>query len=180
MKSKGGGKGKGIAFELEICRRLTKWVTGSERPEVFWRTSLSGGTGIQLRRRGVETKMDGDIMSIDEKGEFFTSKYYIECRSYKDLRFEDLLKEQGLLDDWLRVDVEKVPPGKEFFLIFKKNRSPVYALLPLSDFVKKYDKHFFIFDKKWMICLLEDLLSDSNFHRYLDVAEVQSVKEISS
>ena len=37
-----GGKAKGSAFEREVCKMLNVWLTGKEKPYVFWRSPSSG------------------------------------------------------------------------------------------------------------------------------------------
>ena len=35
--------GKGADFERQICKDLSKWIQGKEKPYLFWRQPLSGG-----------------------------------------------------------------------------------------------------------------------------------------
>ena len=80
----GGGKQKGGDFERKVCRLLTKWITGKEKPEIFWRTPSSGAKATQDHRASHESDHHGDIMAIDEKGFWFTDYFLIECKFYAD------------------------------------------------------------------------------------------------
>jgi hypothetical protein len=126
----GGGKNKGSAFEREVCRKLTKWATGEEKPEIFWRTSASGAQATMSKKKGHKSKMGGDIMAIDERGMLFTKTFYCECKSYKELRVEDFLVGSGnLFSFWKKCQKEAAEEGKRPLLIFKKNRSKIFVLL---------------------------------------------------
>ena len=161
----GGGKNKGSEFEREICRKLTKWLFGYEKPEKFWRTSASGAKATMAMRRGQATKMHGDIMSIDREAEFFTNHFYLECRFYQDVDILDMLSAQGLVYKWWFDDcVEKARAcNKVPMLIFKKNRSKVYVMLMLStnkwleDIFKPYPLNYLKFTRHCKVYEFEDL-----------------------
>jgi hypothetical protein len=126
----GAGKNKGSAFERIICRKLTKWVTGEEKPEIFWRSAASGAQATMSRKKGFKSKMGGDIMAIDERGILFTDYFYCECKTYRELRIEDFLNHSGnLFLFWNKCVKEAEESNKRPLLIFKSNRSKIYMLL---------------------------------------------------
>jgi hypothetical protein len=114
----GGGRDKGFGFEIQIAKRLSKWITGDDKDPIFWRSAGSGSFG----KITTITNLRGDIMSIKEAGNPLMDKISIEVKCYKDI---DLL---GLIDgrsttipDWWRQcrdDAgDKIP-----LLIMKRNR----------------------------------------------------------
>ena len=128
----GGGKNKGSSFERDICRKLTKFVTGSEKPEIFWRSASSGAKATQDAKSGVKGHMGGDIVSVqDSQGMWLTEKFSIECKSYADFFFDHLFTPgKGQIWKWwdqCRRDADDA--NKRPMLIFKKNRSPIYVML---------------------------------------------------
>lgn len=119
----GQGKNKGSNFERLLCRKLTKWITGKERPEIFWRTASSGGKATQDQKTGVDCTMDGDIMAISNRGQWFTDYFFVECKFYKDFDLLNMLKEKGLIFRWWeKLENSAWKTGKEPILILKKNR----------------------------------------------------------
>lgn len=70
------GKGKGSAWERDVCKHLSKWVQGTEKPYLFWRQPLSGGlaTISELNR-----DLSGDIRSISPKSEWWP--FSVECKN---------------------------------------------------------------------------------------------------
>lgn len=123
----GRGRGKGFGFEIEIARKLSLWVLDetSKKPSVdlFWRSTGSGGKSAVERKKGRLTKSDGDIMSIDKRGEFFTDTFFIECKSYKKFCvFSSMMEQKGVPFDWWKKCVEQADnAAKEPIMIIKMN-----------------------------------------------------------
>jgi hypothetical protein len=68
---------KGGAYEREISRLLTKWLTGTEKPYVYYRTPSSGA---MLTIHG-DMNMSGDIIAVRPEGEWFTTLYSVELKN---------------------------------------------------------------------------------------------------
>lgn len=134
-KAKPGlGPRKGSAFEREVCKGLSLWVSSGRLPDLFWRTASSGGRATQMKKKGVDLgHVAGDICSTHPAGESFIRKYFIECKAYRDLNIPQLvMKETGLLAEfWSRARVEAESYGKIPILIFKQNQYPVCVCSPL-------------------------------------------------
>ncbi len=127
---RGTSKMKGNSFEIQICRKLTKWVTGKERPEIFWRSASSGAKATMSKKSGHATKMHGDIMAIDSKGTFLTDNILIECKHYKDFRFEPLIEKTGLIYKWWsKCCAEAEQASKHSMLIFRRNNGKNYIIV---------------------------------------------------
>lgn len=85
---RGGGKAKGSAFERQICKALSEWVTRDERTDVFWRSAMSGGRATVAQRKGVNVRQAGDITAVAPEGHVLTDQVYIEAKHYKNLQID--------------------------------------------------------------------------------------------
>jgi len=131
---KGGGKSKGSQFEREICRILTKWITGKANPVIFWRTAGSGSQHTNLKGNSL---MVGDIMAIDERALPFTRLFCIECKFYKELDLFPFIDNKGIIYSWWKELIRKSnETNKHPLLIFKRNRSSIFCMFSSSIFKK--------------------------------------------
>lgn len=123
---------KGAQFEIWLCRRLTQWVTGQPKPEVFWRSAVSGAKATIDAAAGREAVMGGDIIAIAPAARFFCDRYSVEAK--KRAVYGDFLGvmsgslKTGLWAWWLQCCRDAARDGKQPFLVFKENRSPVYLM----------------------------------------------------
>lgn len=122
---KGGGKAKGSNFEREICKKLTIWATGQEKPYVFWRSPSSGAVATISQ----SSNISGDIIAVKEEGNFFTDVFSIECKDgYPDADFMKLFKNnkndiiQGFWEQCIR---DSRIAHKHGMLIFRKKGFPI-------------------------------------------------------
>lgn len=130
---KGGGKAKGSAFEREICKALSLWVTGGKHEDVFWRSAMSGGRSTVAHAKGKRLAAQaGDISCIHPAGEVFASRFMCECKAYADLNYAGLLSGKGhLAEFWEVAKIEAERYNKLPFLIAKQNRQPTTICLSL-------------------------------------------------
>jgi hypothetical protein len=118
----GGSKGKGSSFEREICIALSKWVTKGEKVDCFWRSAMSGGRATVAK--GL-VRQAGDITAVAPEGHKLTDDFYIECKFYKNLSLDCLIKGKGtLLDMWNDTECKAMVYGRTPILIFKQNHWP--------------------------------------------------------
>ena len=76
-----GKAAKGSDFERELCRRLSRWWTGGERDDIFWRTSQSGGRATQRSKKDLKTFGSyGDIAAVDPIGQPLMKMFTIELK----------------------------------------------------------------------------------------------------
>ena len=121
---KGGGKGKGSAFERTVAKLIVKAFRrhGIEQREC-WRSVLSGGHLIS----------SGDLAMSDRLLRLFP--FSVECKFRKKIRFENfLLSKLSEERKWLQqaeAGARKVK-GLEPILVLKANRGPIYVLFPWS------------------------------------------------
>jgi len=126
----GGGSAKGHEFERVVARILTKWITGNTHPEIFWRSASSGAKSTQDAKRGRETDMHCDLVSVKPEGEWLTKTFLIECKSYKVLGWQGLWSGTGGIAEWWeKVESQAASVQKFPMLIMKQNRSPIYVVM---------------------------------------------------
>lgn len=70
---------KGGTFEREICKYLSKWIQGTEKPYIFWRGRGSGGVFTQDISSGED--FAGDIYLVRPEGKFLSDRFSIECKN---------------------------------------------------------------------------------------------------
>lgn len=126
----GAGKRKGSAFEREVCKQLSLWITGGRRKDVFWRSAMSGGRATVGLKSQQIIRQHGDICAVSPEGHNLSNEFYIECKFYKDLKIELFLLDDGgpLGKMWRDVCEAARPYGKQPLLIAKSNRSPTLMI----------------------------------------------------
>lgn len=128
----GGGKHKGSAFEREVCKKLSLWVSEDRRHDLFWRSAMSGGRATV---HGTAVRQVGDIAATALEGHRLTDRYAIECKHVRDLDFMAfLLHDKGLMARfWLKLRQQANTHEKLPMLIAKQNRMPAIVVLNNSD-----------------------------------------------
>jgi hypothetical protein len=128
MTASGRGKGKGSAFEREVAKKLSLWISNGQRTDLFWRSASSGA--MFTSAKGGFSSQAGDIAAIDEMGIPFLSKWVIECKRYKKIGLESFLYGQpSLLSNFWEKHMNLATQlNKQPMLIFKEDRRPTYAM----------------------------------------------------
>lgn len=128
---RGGGKQKGAAYEREVCRDLSLWVSGGKQEDVFWRSAMSGGRSTIAAKKGKRLAAQaGDISCIHECGIPFASKFMIEVKFYADLQITGLITGKGrLMGFWHDAQAEATRCLKLPLLVAKQNRMLALACL---------------------------------------------------
>jgi hypothetical protein len=124
-----GSKAKGGDYERSICKRLSRWLTRGMRDDLFWRSAMSGGRATVRFKQGAKNRTQaGDITAIDPLGERLTSLFLIECKSYRDLNLNTLLrplqdcpKDSCMHRFWETCRQDAIRHGKLPLLIGKQN-----------------------------------------------------------
>jgi len=76
------GKGKGSAFEREICFALSKWWTQGKRDDIYRRSATSGGRATVRTKVGKRTAGQyGDIAIADPLGQPLIELSTIELKT---------------------------------------------------------------------------------------------------
>jgi hypothetical protein len=141
MSTGGAGKRKGSAFERDVCKDLSRWVSGGSKEDLFWRSAMSGGRATVGRRKGKDhARHAGDISATSPEGHVLTDRWYVECKFYKDLAIQSaLLKGIGKLAQFWRETCEQATHYHRMpMLIAKENMSPTIVLMPTSHLLSPY------------------------------------------
>lgn len=117
------GKGKGSAWERDVAKTLTKWLTGSEKPYVWWRAPSSGAMATISEEN---KEISGDIIALRPEGAFLTDKFSIEAKvGYPTSNFHKHLKKvknDEIKGFWVQACNDADRAGKLPMLIYKKKQ----------------------------------------------------------
>jgi hypothetical protein len=139
----GGGKAKGSAFEREVCKKLSLWLSAGRRDDLLWRSAMSGGRAtVRFKQGSTARAQAGDISAIHPLGAILTSRYVIEVKSYRTLniaasvyRYEEqgIPKGRTLAAFWWRClhDAKKYDCNP--LLIAKENRHAPFVCMTEED-----------------------------------------------
>lgn len=123
----GRGKGKGSAFEREIGRTLSLWMTGGKDKTQLVRSVLSGGWGPRGPRQA------GDLAANGHWGEEFRKHFVVECKHRRGELLWGLYTKTGtecILGWWSKLADEARSIGRVPLLIFRQNGRPTMAVVP--------------------------------------------------
>lgn len=115
---------KGLGFEIEIAKMLSKWAKESlqvEEKNLFWRTHGSGSAYGKLQSQF----MAGDVVAVHPSVESFSNRVYIEAKRWKDIDLFGLY--DGRNSSFSEVVGKSVKQAKKqnkiCWFIFKRNRA---------------------------------------------------------
>ena len=139
--------GKGSDFEREICKYLSKWIQGTEKPYIFWRGRGSGAMFTLDENAGDD--FAGDIYLIRPEGKFFADTWATECKNgYPKTSIDYHLKNNksdGIKDFWTQCCESATKTNRNPLLIYrKKGIKPIfvgideYVYIKLRDYIKKF------------------------------------------
>lgn len=127
----GGSKQKGSAFEREVCKQLSRWVSHGKREDLFWRSAMSGGRATVAGRRGTTlASQAGDISSVDKAGHVLTNEFYFETKHVKDIALDKfIVTGSGPLANYWKIAYREARAyNKEAVIIIRQNRFPTLLL----------------------------------------------------
>jgi hypothetical protein len=123
----GGGKGKGNAWERQVCKDLSLWYTQGKMADVFWRSAMSGGRAtVRAKKDKTLAHVAGDICAVHSSGQPFIDRFYVECKAYRDMKIaQAVTKGEGrLLKFWRDTKKKAEQFGKQPILIFRQTQFP--------------------------------------------------------
>lgn len=128
---RGGGKQKGSAFERQLCKELSLWLSEGQHQDLLWRSAMSGGRSTVAMKKGVKLSAQvGDISSIHKLGHDFTERFMVEAKFYKSLNYDSLIKGNGnLVTFWQRAREDASTHDKIPMLVAKQNHFPIVVCL---------------------------------------------------
>lgn len=135
---------KGSSWERSVCKFLSKWITGKDKPYLFWRGRMSGGLQT-LFGNEIGTDFSGDIYPVGLEGRFLTDLFSIECKNgypktSLDLHFK-YNKSDDFKDFWTQTTNDAIKSNKHPLLIFKKKGLTVQWLCISQAVYSKFDKY---------------------------------------
>lgn len=123
-----GSKAKGGAFEREVCKRLSLWLSEGKHDDLLWRSAMSGGRAtVQFKKGRANRTQAGDISAIAPQGEKLTRLFLIECKFYRSLDLLGLFREDragGIASFWSKCKSDAEKATRLPLLIAKQNRFP--------------------------------------------------------
>lgn len=127
-------KAKGSAFERLVCSRLSLWVSGGQRSNIFSRNVLSGGAFTVASGKGHEVNLPGDIAASHPLAFDFLSLFMVEAKHRKDLALATFLWDMSGKNFMARVYdqafAQAAKVGLMPMIIAKQNHSPTIVLVP--------------------------------------------------
>jgi len=174
--------GKGSAFERDVCKLLSKWVQGSEKPYLFWRQPSSGGLATISE---LNSDLSGDIRAVNPKGEFFANIFSIECKNgYPKTSFWQHLKEIknfNIKDFWIQCCDDAEKSDRRPMLIYrKKGMKPFIAIDGITDSILRSKIDGLIelpsFTMRWRENLLE--ISIYDMKKFFKIVKPKDIKKI--
>jgi hypothetical protein len=177
---RGGGKGKGSAFEREICKRLSLWVSHDKREDLYWRSAMSGGRATVGRKQGKDhAHHAGDISATHPDGHKLTNHWYIECKFYRDLQIESALLDStgSLAKFWKETCTQATAHHKLPMLIAKQNNTKILLAIPNAAAFNPYGSAIF----RPVAMLMKSFVLRSDIYNFDQVLGVpfEPVKEYS-
>ena len=129
----GQSNAKGGEFERWVCRELTRWITGKPKPELFWRSATSGAKATQDAKKGVKSKMGGDLVAIDAAGQWFMDCFSLECKDRHEYGNLDMLfTGQGdFLKWWEQCCNDALRVNKVPMMVVKRYRRDPLVVFPM-------------------------------------------------
>jgi len=177
------GKSKGSAYERLICTTLSKWISGGERDDLFWRSAMSGGRATVGRKVGIErSSQSGDICAIDVDGHPLTDVFSIECKSYACLVLDSLIfkKKTGMYVFWNQCRTDADAAKKLPMLIAKQNRFQTllglsYAGLKQFKIENKTPVAYFPNHDIYLFWF-EDFLKEANLENFVNEKKIPNIR----
>lgn len=130
---RGGGKAKGSAFEREIGRKLSLWLTGGADATQLIRSVLSGGWS-KGHRAPSGFRQVGDLAPNGPQGEAFRAKFAVECKHRRSIDLYGLWTKADDSDDlkgwWNKLCADSANAAVTPMLIWRQNGRPILVGLP--------------------------------------------------
>lgn len=132
-----GAKGKGSAWERDICKYLSKWIQKTEKPYLFWRQPLSGGLATINE---LNKDLSGDIRSISPDSEWWP--FSVEAKTgYPKTSFWQHfknIKNFNIKDFWIQCLNDAKKANKYPMLVYKKKmKNPIVGINSTVDYLLK-------------------------------------------
>lgn len=176
------GKSKGSAWERDVSKYLTFWLTGQSEEYYFWRSPQSGGIASISP---VNKDLHGDIIPLKSEADILCSKFVIEAKNGYPKTSLDLHlkynKKDNMQDFWKQVSDGSKSINKYPMLIYKKKGMPIPWLGICNEIYSKWKKH--LSEKRFIHLKWENDLPDLYFfglYEFFEVITPEIVKKTRS
>lgn len=133
MKTKGGGKKKGSAFEREVAKELSLWLTKGKDSKQLIRSVLSGGWTAHRRTSKEKWRHAGDLAPNGPAGDIFREVVAVECKHYGTIDLYTYWAESSLLNVWWKKITEEAHEADVSpMLVFRGNLRPTMVALDVG------------------------------------------------
>lgn len=125
---RGAGKAKGSAFEREVAKELSLWLTAGTDNKQLIRSVLSGGWNTGQSKEG--WRQIGDLAPNGPEGERFRARYAVECKHRRDIDLYGIWTRADAIVEWwskLQSECATVQPSPIPLLVFRANSRPIMA-----------------------------------------------------
>lgn len=136
MKKRGGGKAKGSAFEREVAKALSLWMTKGKDKTQLIRSVLSGGW-FPGQKALEGWRHVGDLAPNGPRGEKFRKLFAVECKHRRDISLYDIWTRKAddtLLGWWEKLKHDAGEVDVSPLLIFRSNRMPTMVGMSVEAF----------------------------------------------
>lgn len=120
----GAGKRKGSAFEREVAKKLSLWLTGGADQTQLIRSVLSGGWA----GRAGGFRQVGDLAPNGPIGERFRRLFAVECKHQRDISLWQLWTGGKLIGWWDKLSKEAEAAGVWPLLVVRENGRPITVI----------------------------------------------------
>lgn len=175
-----GKSGKGSSWEREICKFLSKWIQGEEKPYLFWRGRGSGSTFTKDDLVG--ESFAGDIYPVRDEGKWLLNYFVIECKNgYPKASIDKHLKynkNDDIYDFWLQVNSDCKKVKKSPMLVYrKKGQNPWLG-------INKHTKNLLIdknLNMRYILIHWEDEIDDLylyDFYKFFEEIDCKKMEKL--
>jgi hypothetical protein len=154
---------KGNNYELKINKKLSLWVSGGDRSDLFQRNIGSGATFTSALKRGVTVGNPGDAQGAHPLAYEFLQCFLPEYKHWDDLEIQSAMwKEKGEFIKVIRKTKEQADAtGRYYFLIVRQNYWPILLFTPsvaMNDFAKRFRIYHRLWRGQVFGCLFDEFV----------------------
>ena len=130
----GGGKSKGSAWEREVGKLLSLWLTNAERPDIFSRNVLSGGSFTLAEAAGKQSsRMAGDLMAAHPLAFRFLSRFSVECKHLANIGLDAFIFDPRMMSPLGHIIRQARRQARytdaEYMIVAKQNRQDALVMV---------------------------------------------------
>jgi hypothetical protein len=146
---------KGSAFERDVSKLLSNWISNNQDAHIFCRRSGSGGAARD--KKGL-SGTGGDIYADKGIGEWLTNHTLFELKFYADLKgdlWNFMAGKNSKIDEFMfQAEESSEPYGRTWTLILKSNRMEILCItnsaaigefVESASLIRKKDGDLFLF-----------------------------------